>query len=167
MEVRCIDVKGSEYLTKGQSYDALKVDNGYYMISFPDGPMYFCAWRFEPVVAEPPKATTYDKTPEFLKTRDSLIDELNRTGIHELFSPKRPAHYEAMTLDPLTIAAMYELTPCLTHAVKYLLRAGHKGERLEDLQKCIRCLQMEIEHMNRKDRIIFGESPSEVWKDKL
>jgi len=55
---------------------------------------------------------------------------------------ERPKHYEDMILDPLTIAAMYELTPCLTHAVKYLLRAGHKGDRLEDLDKAIRCLHV-------------------------
>jgi len=90
----------------------------------------------------------------------------------ELLSKKepeveRPKHYEDMILDPLTIAAMYELTPCLTHAVKYLLRAGHKGDRLEDLDKAIRCLYMEKETMIRASKIACGEDKNAVWSTKL
>lgn len=80
---------------------------------------------------------------------------------------ERPKHYEDMILDPLTIAAMYELTPCLTHAVKYLLRAGHKGDRLEDLDKAIRCLYMEKETMVRASKIACGEDKNVVWSTKL
>ena len=81
--------------------------------------------------------------------------------------PKRPKHYEDMILDPLTVAAIWNLPPCLTHAVKYLARAGHKGSVMEDLDKAIRCLEMHKEVLIRQDKITCGEDPNVVWSTKL
>lgn len=78
-----------------------------------------------------------------------------------------PPHYDKFHHDPLTIAAMYELSPCLSHAIKYLLRAGHKGDRVEDLKKCLRCVEMELEYMNRKKMLEEGYPREEVWRTKL
>lgn len=47
--------------------------------------------------------------------------------------------------DVFDIAKAAGLTPALTMAVKYLLRAGKKGSAVEDLRKCIRCVEREIE----------------------
>ena len=43
------------------------------------------------------------------------------------------------------IAKAAGLTPASTMALKYLLRAGKKGAEIEDLRKCIRCVEREIE----------------------
>ena len=47
--------------------------------------------------------------------------------------------------DVFDIAKAAGLTPASTMALKYLLRAGKKGATVEDLRKCIRCAEREIE----------------------
>jgi hypothetical protein len=55
-----------------------------------------------------------------------------------------PEHYKGKSLEAIDIIEDYQLNFCLGNAIKYILRAGKKGERQEDLQKAIWYLQREL-----------------------
>lgn len=59
---------------------------------------------------------------------------------------KSPAHYQlACGIQAVTITA--DLPFCVGSAVKYLLRAGKKGDAIEDLRKAARMIQYEIQRL--------------------
>ena len=56
-----------------------------------------------------------------------------------------PAHYQtASGLEAIDVIEAFGLGFNLGNAVKYALRAGRKGSRVEDLEKCIWYLRREI-----------------------
>lgn len=55
-----------------------------------------------------------------------------------------PAHYRRGGLEAISVIEAFELSYRLGNAVKYILRAGHKGDRLEDLRKAQWYLAREI-----------------------
>ncbi len=56
-----------------------------------------------------------------------------------------PDHYKGRSLETINIIEDFQLNFCLGNAIKYILRAGKKGERQEDLQKAMWYLQRELE----------------------
>lgn len=58
---------------------------------------------------------------------------------------EHPPHYKGKGLECIQVIEAFGLGFCLGNAVKYILRAGKKGERTEDLQKAIWYLKREIE----------------------
>lgn len=57
-----------------------------------------------------------------------------------------PPHYtEGRAIQPWDVAEDWKLGYCLGSVVKYIARAGRKGERIEDLEKALRFLKREIE----------------------
>jgi hypothetical protein len=56
-----------------------------------------------------------------------------------------PQHYKRGGIEVIDVIEAFELGFCLGNTVKYLLRAGRKGDRLEDLRKAAWYLQREIE----------------------
>lgn len=56
-----------------------------------------------------------------------------------------PAHYKAGGLEAIDVIEAFGLAFHLGNAVKYLLRAGRKGDRIEDLKKARWYLDREIE----------------------
>jgi len=64
-----------------------------------------------------------------------------------------PSYYrfniKGVECDVFDIAKAARLTPALAMSLKYLLRAGRKGSAVEDLRKCIRCVEREIELRER------------------
>lgn len=59
-------------------------------------------------------------------------------------SVDHPDHYKGKSLEAIDIIEDYDLNFCLGNAIKYILRAGKKGERQEDLEKAIWYLQREL-----------------------
>lgn len=56
-----------------------------------------------------------------------------------------PAHYQTKNgLETIDVIEAFELNFHLGNAVKYILRAGKKGNRTEDLRKAVWYLQREI-----------------------
>lgn len=55
-----------------------------------------------------------------------------------------PEHYQGKGLECIDVIEAFDLGFSLGNAVKYILRAGKKGDRLEDLRKAIWYLQREI-----------------------
>ncbi len=56
-----------------------------------------------------------------------------------------PAHYKGNNLECIQVIEAFDLGFCLGNAIKYILRAGKKGCRKEDLQKAIWYLTHELE----------------------
>lgn len=56
-----------------------------------------------------------------------------------------PKHYQGQGLEVIDVIESFELGFCLGNAIKYILRAGKKGDRNEDLEKAIWYLKREIE----------------------
>jgi len=61
-----------------------------------------------------------------------------------------PEHYKGKGLEAIDIIEAFELNFSLGNALKYILRAGKKGDRIEDLQKAIWYLNRELEKENNE-----------------
>lgn len=62
----------------------------------------------------------------------------------------KPAHYTFAEIEPRDAIAAWDLNFCLGNVVKYVARAGRKGDALEDLQKARNYLDYEIARRGRK-----------------
>lgn len=60
-------------------------------------------------------------------------------------SVNHPSHYQGKGLESIQVIEAFELGFNLGNAVKYILRAGKKGARDEDIRKAIWYLNREIE----------------------
>lgn len=61
------------------------------------------------------------------------------------------AHYgEDTTYEAIKVILAWELNFCLGNTVKYICRAGKKGDTLEDLEKALWYLQREINRLKTK-----------------
>jgi len=58
--------------------------------------------------------------------------------------PINPKHYTDSAVEPIVAIEAWNLGFCLGNAVKYIARAGRKGDRLEDLRKARWYLDREI-----------------------
>ena len=59
-----------------------------------------------------------------------------------------PAHYTAgRKYEPRKVIADWGLNFNLGNAVKYVSRAGRKGDKIEDLRKAIQYIEFEIEEL--------------------
>jgi len=60
-----------------------------------------------------------------------------------------PSHYTHGDIEPIDAIEAWQLGFCLGNVVKYIARAGHKGDRLEDLKKARWYLEREIERADQ------------------
>ena len=58
-----------------------------------------------------------------------------------------PLHYKGKNLECIQVIEAFDLGFCLGNAVKYILRAGKKGDKNEDILKAIWYLNREIEDL--------------------
>lgn len=56
-----------------------------------------------------------------------------------------PPHYTQGIIEPIDAIESWSLGFCLGNVVKYIARAGHKGDRLQDLRKARWYLEREIQ----------------------
>jgi len=66
--------------------------------------------------------------------------------------PINPSHYKTGGIDTIDFIEAKELSYHLGNVVKYISRAGKKGDRTEDLKKALWYLMREIEYSNDKDK---------------
>lgn len=92
--------------------------------------------RFEPM---PPKEVIRDFEP----TPPKMV---------ETFDPvQRPSHYaEGRKYEPKDVIRDWDLNFNLGNAVKYVARAGRKGDILEDLKKARQYLDFEIDYLEER-----------------
>jgi hypothetical protein len=62
---------------------------------------------------------------------------------------RHPRHYNAGTIEVITVIEDWNLNFNTGNVVKYLARAPHKGKHLEDLQKAREYLDFEIARVQR------------------
>ena len=85
-------------------------------------------------------------------TRETIIRGLDKefpepvTHKQSGSSVDHPAHYNPGTYETINVIEAYNLNFCLGNAIKYILRAGKKNIKSEDLQKAIWYLQRELTH---------------------
>lgn len=60
-----------------------------------------------------------------------------------------PPHYKSGGLESIDVIEAFDLGFCLGNTVKYVLRAGRKGDRIEDLKKARWYLDREIERQSK------------------
>ena len=80
---------------------------------------------------------------------------------------KGPSYYQRGTINVWDFIRDQGLNFHLGNAIKYICRAGHKGSKIEDLEKAIHYLENELHH--EKD-LYFRSSqgiPYEVQDQKL
>jgi len=58
-----------------------------------------------------------------------------------------PSHYQGVGLECIDVIEAFELGFNLGNCIKYTLRAGKKGDRIEDLRKAKWYLQREIQSL--------------------
>lgn len=58
----------------------------------------------------------------------------------------QPKHYQGARLTAIDVIEDFDLGFSLGNAIKYILRAGKKQNKVEDLEKAIWYLQREIEN---------------------
>ncbi len=56
-----------------------------------------------------------------------------------------PNHYQGKGLECIEVIEAFDLNFCLGNAIKYILRAGKKAHRIEDLKKAIWYLERECQ----------------------
>lgn len=63
----------------------------------------------------------------------------------------RPPHYD-LGIQPIDVVEAWELGFCLGNVLKYIARAGRKGDRIEDLGKAHWYLTREIERSEKQEK---------------
>ena len=61
----------------------------------------------------------------------------------------RPSHYQKCSVEPIQIWRELSLNGFMGDALKYLMRLGHKDNKVKELTKCIQYLTWEIENIER------------------
>lgn len=64
----------------------------------------------------------------------------------------RPTHYKIGKYEPKDVISDWKLNFNCGCVIKYISRAGRKGDRLEDLRKALTYIQFEIEEIVNESR---------------
>lgn len=62
--------------------------------------------------------------------------------------PINPKYYCSESVEVIEVIESFKLNFCLGNAIKYILRAGKKGDKVEDLRKAKWYIQREIDNAN-------------------
>lgn len=62
-----------------------------------------------------------------------------------------PKHYTYSKFEPKDVIREWGLNFNLGSAIKYISRAGRKGDKIEDLQKAVQFLEFEIEALEKEE----------------
>jgi len=67
-----------------------------------------------------------------------------------------PLHYggEENPHEPIKVIEAYNLNFCIGNVIKYVLRAGKKGSKIQDLKKARWYLDREIEKLKNENEIL-------------
>lgn len=82
--------------------------------------------------------------------RDALLKATRVDDAHVNNPITRPAHYiDGREYEPRKVIEDWALGFHLGNALKYISRAGRKGDAAEDLRKAVQYLEWEIERLER------------------
>lgn len=89
--------------------------------------------------------------PIMLATKRPDLVEIDATKTEEFNAVSHPSHYtEGRKYEPRKVISDWGLNFNLGNAVKYISRAGRKGDTIEDLKKAIQYIQFEIEELEEE-----------------
>ena len=102
-----------------------------------------------PVNKVPPKRGRPTKSLSYKldRTITELTNKLNKARIVD--SVNHPPHYKAGGIETIDFIEAKSLNYNLGNVVKYITRADHKGNKLEDLQKAQWYLAREIQNLSK------------------
>lgn len=85
----------------------------------------------------------------YLNEKNIILPVYDKTKNSEDFDAvSHPSHYtEGRKYEPRKVIADWGLNFNLGNAVKYVSRAGRKGDKIEDLRKAIQYIEFEIEEL--------------------
>lgn len=109
----------------------------------------------EPVTKTPAKAGSLVKTDDAPR----IVLEHFGVDIDKAHDPvNHPEHYKVGGIETIDFIEAKSLSYNLGNVVKYLTRADHKGNKLQDLQKAQWYLNREIENTSTKKAIAFFDA---------
>ena len=109
----------------------------------------------EPVTKTPAKAGSLVKTADAPR----IVLEHFGVDIDKAHDPvNHPEHYKVGGIETIDFIEAKSLSYNLGNVVKYLTRADHKGNKLQDLQKAQWYLNREIENTSTKKAIAFFDA---------
>jgi bisphosphoglycerate-independent phosphoglycerate mutase (AlkP superfamily) len=76
------------------------------------------------------------------------VNEEDMVNVSEEDMVNHPPHYKAHPSGIEVIQITEHMNFCLGNAIKYILRADHKGNKLQDLEKAKWYLTREIERLS-------------------
>ena len=87
---------------------------------------------------------------DYLNEKNIILPEYDKSKNSESFDTvSHPSHYtEGRKYEPRKVIADWGLNFNLGNAVKYISRAGRKGDKIEDLRKAIQYIEFEIEELD-------------------
>jgi hypothetical protein len=106
-------------------------------------------------ISTPPKGGTLVKTGDAPR----IVAEHFGVDIDKAHDPvNHPEHYKVGGIETIDFIEAKSLSYNLGNVVKYLTRADHKGNKLQDLQKAQWYLNREIENTSTKKAIAFFDA---------
>lgn len=88
-----------------------------------------------------------------------VLDEIDFDELHEPYERREPFdrqeggdHYSKMQIQPLDYIMANQLDFCAGNVVKYVTRAVHKGQELEDWRKAKHYCELRIAQLERELR---------------
>ena len=109
----------------------------------------------------PMEIKTPAKAGSLVKTDDAprIVSEHFGVDIDKAHDPvNHPEHYKVGGIETIDFIEAKSLSYNLGNVVKYLTRADHKGNKLQDLQKAQWYLNREIENTSTKKAIAFFDA---------
>lgn len=87
---------------------------------------------------------------DYLNEKNIILPEYDKSKNSENFDvvSHRSYYTEGRKYEPRKVIADWELNFNLGNAVKYISRAGRKGDKIEDLRKAIQYIEFEIEELD-------------------
>jgi hypothetical protein len=151
-------------ITKQSAYvqlSTLRKEMG--IVKTKDGKYVFDTPFFDTPLSTPirEKISTPAKAGSLVKTDDAPRIVLEHFGvdIDKAHDPvNHPEHYKVGGIETIDFIEAKSLSYNLGNVVKYLTRADHKGNKLQDLQKAQWYLNREIENTSTKKAIAFFDA---------
>ena len=145
MKVICKNANNIKNLTEGKEYECLTAYeewekllgiNLVSVINDIDEVMDVGKWRFEEL----------DKSSEPLEAKQEVIKELSEPD-----AVNHPSHYTQGKYEVIDVIEDWNLGFNLGNAIKYIGRAGHKDDIVQDLEKAKWYIEREIKRLKQNE----------------
>lgn len=132
MKIKCINEGGYENLSLGKEYELLHDGRVFDYVEIVNDANFKC--EYEPYLFE-------------------VVGKIEKPLL-ELFKNKKeminhPKHYNMGNIEVVDVIEDWNLGFCLGNAIKYIGRADHQGNKMQDLKKALWFLEREINSLEK------------------